>query len=161
MYARPNCSIWTRKIRPASPFSQLGSRPAKKIPTLQTTSEEDPLKILAAKLISEANAEDEAQFVFSTQLDVEEPKTYNRATSGTHAPQWSQAMREVLDQLEKNNTWTLVRKDQIPAGHRLLGGKWVYKVKRDVNGNIACFKARWVVKRGSNGCVQSMASSGA
>ena len=52
------------------------------------TSKEDPLKILAAKLISEANAEDEAQFVFSTQLDVEEPETYNRAMSGTHAPQW-------------------------------------------------------------------------
>lgn len=110
------------------------------------TSEEDFLKILAAKLISKVNAEDEAQFVFSTQIDVEEPETYNRAMNGTHAPQWSQAMREELDQLEKNNTWTLVWKDQIPASHCPLGGKWVYKVKRDVNGNIACFKARWVVK---------------
>ncbi len=32
------------------------------------------------------------------------------------------------------------------AGHHTLGGKWVYKIKRDVDGNIACFKARWVVK---------------
>ncbi len=31
-------------------------------------------------------------------------------------------------------------------GHRLLSGKWVFKIKRDVNGVIARFKVRWVVK---------------
>lgn len=45
-------------------------------------SEENPL----AKLTSEANVGDESQFFFSTQLDVEEPETYNQAMSGAHAP---------------------------------------------------------------------------
>ena len=49
-------------------------------------------------------------------------------------------MREELDQLEKNNAWTLVHKDNVLPGHQLLGGKCVY------NGDIARFKARWVVK---------------
>ncbi len=31
-------------------------------------------------------------------------------------------------------------------GHRPLSGKSVFKIKRDVNGAIARFKARWVVK---------------
>ncbi len=31
-------------------------------------------------------------------------------------------------------------------GHRSLSGKWVFKVKRDVNRAIARFMARWVVK---------------
>lgn len=61
------------------------------------TSKKDSLKILAAKLISEANAEDKAQFVFSTKLDVEEPENYNQAMSETYAFQWSQVMREELD----------------------------------------------------------------
>ena len=32
------------------------------------------------------------------------------------------------------------------SDHQPLGGKWVYKVKRDVEGNIARFKARRVVQ---------------
>lgn len=50
---------------------------------------------------------------------------------------WAQAMEEKLDQLRKDETWVLVPKDEIQPGHRVLGGKWVYKVKRDVNGDIA------------------------
>ena len=55
-------------------------------------------------------------------------------------------MEEKLDQLCKNEIWELVYKNDIEPGYWLLGGKWVYKIKRDVDGNIACFKARWVVK---------------
>lgn len=51
-------------------------------------------------------------------------------------------MTEELDQLYKNDTWKLVPRDEIEPGHRPLGRKWVYKVKRDVDGNIARFKAR-------------------
>lgn len=55
-------------------------------------------------------------------------------------------MKEELDQLETNQTWEFLHKKDIKSGHKPLGGKWVYKVKRDVNGDIAQFKARWVVK---------------
>lgn len=109
-------------------------------------SEEDPIKILATKLHTEANALGQSQFACSTQLDVEEPETCNRAMQGLNAAQWSQAMIEELDSLHENNTWTLIPKEEMQAGHRALGEKWVYKVKRDVEGKISRFKARWVVK---------------
>lgn len=110
-------------------------------PTQSNNEEEDPIKILAARMYA-TNATDADHFVCSTQLDVEEPETYTRAMKGPNAPQWAQAMTEELDQLYKNDTWKLVQRDEIEPGHRPLGRKWVYKVKRDVDGNIARFKAR-------------------
>ncbi len=111
----------------------------------ETEAEDDPLKILTSRMLK-ANATDPDEYAFATQLDVEEPETYNKTTSGAYAQQWSQAMKEEFVQLEVNKTWSLVHRSQIEPGLKHLGRKWVYKVKRDVNGNIARFKARWVVK---------------
>ena len=105
--------------------------------------EADPLHILAAA-INKANAGNPSDFSSSTQLDVEETETCERAMSGPHAQQWSHAIQEELEQLEKNETWILVPEQNIEPGHRPLSGKWVFKVKRDVNGAIARF--RWVVR---------------
>ena len=71
------------------------------------------MRILASKINKEANALDQDEYVFSTQLDVLKPEAYNKAMSGNHANQWSQTMREELDQLERNNTWELVHRDLI------------------------------------------------
>ena len=103
---------------------------------------------ILATMVNSANAVDHDQFSNSTQFYVEEPETYSRVMQGPHAAKWARAMEEELDQLHKNETWTLVHRDEMEAGHRALGGKWVYKVKRDVEGNVARFKARWVVWKG-------------
>lgn len=55
-------------------------------------------------------------------------------------------MEEKLNQLWKNNTWRLIHKSKIEPSLWILGGKWVYKIKRDINGNIARFKTRSVIK---------------
>ena len=55
-------------------------------------------------------------------------------------------MEEEFKSLEQNETWELVDRTAIKAGYKPLSGKWVYKIKRDVNGLIARYKARWVVK---------------
>ena len=65
---------------------------------------------------------------------------------GPNTSQWVQTMTEKLDQLHMNNIWKLIYKDKIKLGYRPLGRKWVYKVKKDVNDNIARFKARWMVE---------------
>lgn len=48
--------------------------------------------------------------------------------------------------MKKNKIWTLVTKNDVEQGHKPLSGMWVFKVKKNVNGAIAKFKARWVVQ---------------
>ncbi len=45
-----------------------------------------------------------------------------------------------------HQTWELILKQNIKSSHCPLKGKWVYKIKREVNNQITRFKARWVVK---------------
>ena len=52
----------------------------------------------------------------------------------------------MLDELASINdsaTWTLTT---LPAGHRAIGLKWVFKVKKDEHGAIVKHKARLVAK---------------
>jgi hypothetical protein len=45
--------------------------------------------------------------------------------------------------IEDNQTWTLT---ELPVGRGAIGLKWVFKVKRDEQGNVVRHKARLVVK---------------
>nr|GFC22604.1 ribonuclease H-like domain, reverse transcriptase, RNA-dependent DNA polymerase [Tanacetum cinerariifolium] len=52
-------------------------------------------------------------------------------------------MEAELDSINRNNTWKLTT---LPKGQKAIGLKWVYKTKRDTNGNIINHKARLVAK---------------
>nr|GEW95547.1 hypothetical protein [Tanacetum cinerariifolium] len=56
---------------------------------------------------------------------------------------WRQAMKEEYDALMKNETWSLVSR---ASNTNVVDGKWVYRLKRDKNGAITRYKARFVVK---------------
>ena len=71
---------------------------------------------------------------------MEEPKSLKEAGGD---PNWIAAMEEEMNSIRDNKTWSLV---ELPRGHRAIGLKWVYKVKRDENGNIAKYKACLVAK---------------
>lgn len=72
-----------------------------------------------------------------------EPTTMGEALSGPDAALWTQAMDEEMASLHANDTWTL---REPPRGTKPIPAKWVYKIKRDSNGNIERYKARLVVK---------------
>jgi hypothetical protein len=48
-----------------------------------------------------------------------------------------------MDSIQGNKTWELL---DLPHGHRAIGMKWVFKVKKDPAGNIVKHKARLVAK---------------
>jgi len=73
-------------------------------------------------------------------VSVEEPRTLKEADGD---PNWVAAMEEEMKSIRDNRTWSLV---ELPQGHRAIGLKWLYKVKRDESGNIVKYKARLVAK---------------
>lgn len=53
------------------------------------------------------------------------------------------AIKEKISSLNENNTWELVL---LPAGRKPIESKWIFKIKRDIHGNVDRYKARLVVK---------------
>lgn len=80
-------------------------------------------------------------------IDENIPQTVEEAFSGEKKHVWKKAMEEEFFALKKNKTWSLV---DLPKGHKAIPCKWVYALKRNVNGEIERYKARLVAK----GCSQ-------
>lgn len=61
--------------------------------------------------------------------------------------QWMNAINEEITSLVKNKTWDLI---PLPPERKVIDNRWVFKIKRDKDGNIDKYKAHLVVK----GCSQ-------
>lgn len=73
-------------------------------------------------------------------LSMKEPKIVKDSLEDVD---WSKAMEEEIEQIEKNKTWTLVPR---PKDKNVIGTKWVYRNKLDENGEVTRNKARLVFK---------------
>jgi hypothetical protein len=56
---------------------------------------------------------------------------------------WDNAMDEEIAMLDVNATWELV---VLPKDKKIIGCKWVYKVKHNADGSMSRYKARLVTK---------------
>nr|GFA12011.1 zinc finger, CCHC-type [Tanacetum cinerariifolium] len=70
----------------------------------------------------------------------EEPRNYKEAAQDK---KWIEAMQIEIDSINKNKTWKLAT---LQDNQKSIGLKWVFKTKRDGNGNIIKHKARLVAK---------------
>ena len=52
-------------------------------------------------------------------------------------------MQAEMKAIEENKTWEVCT---LPAKHKAIGLKWVFKVKKDPDGNVVKHKARLVAK---------------
>ncbi len=67
------------------------------------------------------------------------PRSWRQALSMSH---WGDAMQCEISQLKQLDAWELVPR---PPGVKILPGLWRFKVKKDENGKVARYKARWCV----------------
>jgi hypothetical protein len=90
--------------------------------------------------ISYSNCSPSHQSFCSAVSACTEPKTFKEASS---LECWQKAMMFEIDALQTNRTWSLVK---LPPGKRVVGCKWVYRVKLKADGSIERYKARLVAK---------------
>jgi hypothetical protein len=80
-------------------------------------------------------------YVDEAALDCEDIKNLE------DSKKWFQAVLEELCALEINETWTYTK---LPPGKRAINNKWVFRLKKDANGEPQRYKARLVIQ----GCSQ-------
>lgn len=82
----------------------------------------------------------ESEFAVLCLMAMEEPSSFEEATK---LKCWRQAMEEEIEAMEHNKIWELVG---LPKGHKPIGLKWVYKIKKDSHSEVVKHKARLVGK---------------
>ncbi|KAM1470398.1 hypothetical protein ACFX11_041122 [Malus domestica] len=73
-------------------------------------------------------------------LCIVEPEKFEEAAQDQA---WIKAMEEELQMIEKNGTWELVDR---PSDKQVIGVKWVFKTKLNLDGSVQKNKARLVAK---------------
>lgn len=76
-------------------------------------------------------------------LEIPEPRSHREAKSTPHWPEWEKAFEDEIKSLQENNVWNVVIR---PAGRKVVGGKWVCKVKGNAIGEVERFKVKYVAK---------------
>jgi hypothetical protein len=63
--------------------------------------------------------------------------------SCSNLDKWTEASKEEYQSMIDNGVWAIV---ELPEGKKPIGCKWLFKTKRDSNGNVDRYKARLVAK---------------
>ena len=69
------------------------------------------------------------------------PEVPNTVEETLSIPEWYQALKDEFRSLEKNKVWELTN---FPTNRNLVGKKWLFALKRDGNGKIIKYKARYL-----------------
>ena len=72
-----------------------------------------------------------------------DPETFSQAISSKESNLWYNAMKDEMDSMVSNRVCYLV---ELSYGVKTVGCKWVFKTKKDSQGNIERHKARLVAK---------------
>lgn len=83
------------------------------------------------------------EWVAAVAQDYESPRSFSEAMKNPDKGRWQSAMKDEMDSLKANDVWELVSP---PTGRKVLGCKWVYKVKVNAEGNVERHKARLVAQ---------------
>lgn len=73
----------------------------------------------------------------------DEPKNVEEAISRPDSNKWREAMEKEIESMKKNKCWKIVRR---PQNKNVIGLRWVFKLKKNEDGDIERYKARLVAQ---------------
>lgn len=94
-----------------------------------SSSAQGSRKVRSLRDIYEATEEENNLNLFCFYSDCD-PLSYEEAAQ---EKKWRNAMDEEIKSIEKNNTWALTK---LLEGCKAIGVKWVYKTKKNSNGEV-------------------------
>jgi len=72
-----------------------------------------------------------------------DPKSFSQAMRSKESNLWYNAMKDEMDSMASNQVWDLI---EFPNGVKSIGCRWVFKTKKDSQGNIERHKTRLIAK---------------
>jgi len=105
--------------------------------------DEPPLRFRNLNEVYEDSVE--VEMTYDSEVEVlltvmEEPSNYQDAAGDGN---WVGDMESEIQSITKNKTWELVN---LPTGHKPIGLKWVFKLKKNAYGEVVKHMARLVAK---------------
>ncbi|CAL8155341.1 unnamed protein product [Prunus armeniaca] len=108
--------------------------------TLESATHDSPVSISETFDHTPQKWKNLSEVYAQCKLSIIEAKSYNEAAKDEA---WNKAMTEEISMIEKNSTWELVDR---PGSKPIVGVKWIYKTKLNLDGSIKKHKARLVAK---------------
>lgn len=129
-----NVSRENSPVTPASPIT-----PVTQIIPLNRDDYDDSTEPRKVRLLKDVYEDAETRDELGL-MGVDEPRNYKQAVKDDD---WKWAMEREMESIQENETWELTK---LPPGQKVIGLKWVYKLKKDANGRVVKHKARLVAK---------------
>ena len=82
--------------------------------------------------------------IFVNPYNIVTPKSYEESMAGSQSKEWYAAYKSEYDSQIARSTFTITT---LPYNHKTIEGKWIFKLKENLDGSIERYKARWVAKR--------------
>ena len=150
----PDLSSSSLSIEPVHPSHSLPTSPvpATLVPRKSTRISKPPAYLQDYKCNAVSTKYPISNYISSHKLspsyshfcnsisNIPKPQFYHQAVGD---PNWEAAMATEIQALELNNTWSLV---PLPPHKRVVGCKWVFKIKYKSDGSVERYKARLVAK---------------
>ncbi|GJS74653.1 zinc finger, CCHC-type containing protein [Tanacetum coccineum] len=105
---------------------------------LEIIQEEDTNPYLDTSLDHEEDDQEEHELG-----DLGEPANYKAALLDPESKKWLAAMNVEMQSMKDNDVWELV---ELPPNAKIVGHKWLFKKKTDMEGAVHTFKSRLVAK---------------